>query len=115
MTVEHIGQHFERSKVRAVQPGHAHGDHLRAIRVIRVHRERGGPGRLQPDRGAVRQLPGLDGAEQQFDFGEGRLGIHMPDHDQDRVVGRVPGVVKRLQHAAVVFSNEGRVPSASYA
>jgi UDP-2,3-diacylglucosamine pyrophosphatase LpxH len=39
VAAEHVGQHLERREIRAIQPGHAHRDHLRADGPIGIDAE----------------------------------------------------------------------------
>ena len=100
LAAERVGQHARRRVVGVVEAGQAEREHGEAIGQVGVQPQRARRHRTQGDVGTPGQRPGRNGAEQRPDAGQRGLGPHVADHDEDRVVGHVPGVVELLQHRA---------------
>ena len=98
-----IRQYHPGGKIGALKPWEPVCDYRQPIGQIRVKLH---PGRLeggQVNRGAARQLFPGDRSEQALDHRQGSLRFDIAHYDQDRVVRRVPVVIKPLEHGAGRF------------
>ena len=84
----------------AVAAGAAKGEIGQAIAGIGGHADRLGIHRRKLDRGGFGHVVRFDIAEQAAHGVQGLLGVDVAAHDQGSVIGRIPALVKGLEHGA---------------
>ena len=110
LAAEHVGQHLDRSMVRAVVAGSAERHHRQSngqvgfeLKGFRFHR-------LQVHLFPWGQFLGRDVGKELFDLSQCLLRFDVADDDHNGVVGRVPGVVEFLEHGAGGLVEGGLCP-----